>query len=127
MLVEVKRELVKQDHRYLQKRFLQDATSRLAIYIWQLPDDDEGEMLRFQVSYRDIALDWAAERGMRYAFVDDGDHPMGMKRSPVLNDAGKISGVQVERLLGYLENYAARPSLQFIRQIIERDARDGAP
>lgn len=126
MLIEVKRELVKQDHRYLQKRFLQDAISRLAIYIWQLPDDDEGEMLRFQVSYRDIALDWAAERGMRYAFVDDGDHPMGMKRSPILQDSGKIRGQQVERLLGYLENYGERPSLQFIRKIIERDMQDGA-
>ena len=67
MLVEVKRELVKQDHRYLQKRFLQDAHNRLAVYIWQLPEDDDSEMLRFQVSYREIALDWAAERGIRIA------------------------------------------------------------
>lgn len=126
MLVEVKRELVRQDHRYLQKRFLQDAPSRLAIYIWQLPDDDEGEMLRFQVSYKEIALDWAAERGMRYAFVDDGDNPMGMKRSPILQDTKRIRGLQVERLVGYLENYAERPSLQFIRKIIERDAAEGA-
>ena len=118
MLVEVRRELVRQDHRYLQKRFLQDAHNRIAIYIWQLPDDDEGEMLRFQVAYRDIALDWAAERGMRLASVDDGDNPMGMKRSPVLHAETMVRRQYVERLCDYLADHPEKTSLLFIRDII---------
>ncbi|MBV6493714.1 MAG: hypothetical protein LDLANPLL_01737 [Turneriella sp.] len=119
MLVEVKRELVKQDHRYLQKRFLQDAHNRLAVYIWQLPDDDDGEMLRFQISYREIALDWAAERGMRYASVDDGENPMGMKRSPILKEEHHVQRVAVDKLLSLLREYDEKKSLQFICKIIE--------
>lgn len=118
MLVEVRRELVRQDHRYLQKRFLQDAHNRIAIYIWQLPDDDDHEMLRFQVSYKDIALDWAAERGMRYATVDDGDNPMGMKRSPILNSENHVNQQAIERLCSYLAEHSDRPALNFIRKII---------
>lgn len=121
MLVEVRRELVRQDHRYLQKRFLQDAHNRIAIYIWQLPDDDEGEMLRFQVAYRDIALDWAAERGMRLASVDDGDNPMGMKRSPVLHAETQVRRQTVERLCEYLTDHPEKPSLLFIRDIIKTE------
>lgn len=125
MLVEVRRELVKQDHRFLQKRFLQDAHNRLAIYIWQLPEDDDGEMLRFQVAYREIALDWAAERGMRLALVDDGDNPMGMKRSPVLTAENKISQRAVERLCEYLDEHSDKVSLRFIRQIITSGVMHG--
>jgi hypothetical protein len=121
MLIEVRRELVRQDHRYLQKRFLQDAHNRIAIYIWQLPDDDEGEMLRFQVSYRDIAIDWAAERGIRLASVDDGDNPMGMKRSPVLNAENQVSRQAVERLCEYLVDHEQKPALVFIRNIIQEE------
>jgi hypothetical protein len=121
MLVEVRRELVRQDHRYLQKRFLQDAHNRIAIYIWQLPDDDEGEMLRFQVAYRDIALDWAAERGMRLASVDDGDNPMGMKRSPVLHAETMVRRQSVERLCEYLAEHPEKRSLLFIRDIITEE------
>lgn len=125
MLVEVKRELVKQDHRYLQKRFLQDAQNRLAVYIWQLPEDDDGEMLRFQVSYKEIALDWAMERGMRFASVDDGENPMGMKRSPILLQQHSLKHIQVERLVEYLDDYAEKKSLRFVRDIIVRDALAG--
>ncbi len=121
MLIEVRRELVRQDHRYLQKRFLQDAHNRIAIYIWQLPEDDEGEMLRFQVSYRDIALDWAAERGIRLASVDDGDNPMGMKRSPVLHAEKQIRKQSVERLCDYLAEHPEKPSLIFIRDVIQAE------
>lgn len=121
MLVEVRRELVKQDHRYLQKRFLQDAHNRVAIYIWQLPGDDENEMLRFQVSYRDIALDWAAERGMRLATVDDGDNPMGMKRSPVLHAEQALHLPAIERLCDYLAEHPEKPALLFIRQLIKTE------
>lgn len=121
MLVEVRRELVKQDHRYLQKRFLQDAHNRVAIYIWQLPGDDENEMLRFQVSYRDIALDWAAERGMRLATVDDGDNPMGMKRSPVLHAEQALRLPAIERLCDYLAEHPEKPALLFIRQLIKTE------
>lgn len=121
MLVEVRRELVRQDHRYLQKRFLQDAHNRVAIYIWQLPGDDESEMLRFQVSYRDIALDWACERGMRMASVDDGDNPMGMKRSPVLHAEKALRIPAIERLCDYLAEHPEKPSLLFIRQMIETE------
>lgn len=121
MLIEVRREFVKQDHRYLQKRFLQDAHLRLAIYIWQLPDDDEGEMLRFQISYKDMAIDWAAERGIRLANVDDGDNPMGMKRSPILHAANSIDTLAAARLCAYLAEAHDRPSLQFIRERIESE------
>ena len=122
MLVEVKRELVKQDHRYLQKRFLQDAHNRLAVYIWQLPDDDDGEMLRFQVSYREIALDWAAERGIRFASVDDGENPMGMKRSPILMQEHSLKNAMIEKLVTHLDEYADKKSLCFVRDVIRRDA-----
>ena len=125
MLVEVKRELVKQDHRFLQKRFLQDAHNRLAIYIWQLPEDDEGEMLRFQVAYREIALDWAAERGMRLAIVDDGDNPMGMKRSPILTAENKINQQSVQRLCEYLDEHSEKVSLRFIRETIISEVMQG--
>ncbi|MBS0619586.1 MAG: hypothetical protein JSR44_15475 [Spirochaetes bacterium] len=121
MLIEVRRELVKQDHRFLEKRFLQDAHLRLAIYIWQLPGDDEGEMLRFQISYKDTAIDWSAERGVRLAHVDDGDNPMGMKRSPILQAANSINTLAVERLCAYLAEAHDRPSLQFIRKRIETE------
>lgn len=121
MLVEVRRELVRQDHRYLQKRFLQDAHNRIAIYIWQLPEDNEAEMLRFQVAYRDIALDWAAERGIRLASVDDGDNPMGMKRSPVLHAETQVKRQSVERLCEYLAGHPEKPSLLFIRDIINQE------
>lgn len=122
MLVEVKRELVRQDHRYLQKRFLQDAHNRLAVYIWQLPDDDDGEMLRFQVSYREIALDWAAERGIRFASVDDGENPMGMKRSPILMQEHSLKNAMIEKLVAHLDEYADKKSLCFVRDVIRRDA-----
>lgn len=122
MLVEVKRELVKQDHRFLQKRFLQDAHNRLTVYIWQLPDDDEGEMLRFQVSYKEIALDWAAERGIRFASVDDGENPMGMKRSPILTQERSLKHVMVEKLVALLDEYADKKSLRFVHDTIVRDA-----
>ncbi len=125
MLVEVRRELVKQDHRYFQKRFLQDARNRIAIYIWQLPEDDENEMLRFQVSYREIALDWAAERGMRLAIVDDGDNPMGMKRSPILTAENKVNRLAVLRLCEYLDEHAEKVSLRFIRDIIVSEVLQG--
>jgi hypothetical protein len=121
MLVEVRRELVKQDHQFLQKRFLQDAQNRITIYIWQLPDDDEGEMLRFQVSYKEIALDWAAERGIRYATVDDGENPMGMKRSPILNPENSVNRVELERLCGHLDSYGERASLAFIQKIVHQE------
>ena len=121
MLVEVRRELVKQDHRYLQKRFLQDAQNRLAVYIWQLPDDDDGEMLRFQVSYKEIALDWAAERGIRFASVDDGDNPSGMKRSPILIQEHSLRHNLVGKLVQYLEENHMNKSLGFIRDTIVRD------
>lgn len=125
MLVEVRRELVKQDHRYFQKRFLQDARNRIAIYIWQLPEDDDNEMLRFQVSYREIALDWAAERGMRLAIVDDGDNPMGMKRSPILTAENKVNRLPVLRLCEYLDEHAEKVSLRFIRDIIVSEVLQG--
>lgn len=125
MLVEVRRELVRQDHLYLQKRFLQDAHNRIAIYIWQLPDDDDGEMLRFQVSYKDIALDWSAERGMRLASVDDGDNPMGMKRSPVLHAETSVKDLSVQRLCEYLDEHSEKPALGFIRRIITDDLLKG--
>jgi hypothetical protein len=125
MLVEVRRELVKQDHRFLQKRFLQDAHNRLAIYIWQLPEDDDGEMLRFQVAYREIALDWAAERGMRLAIVDDGDNPMGMKRSPILTAENRINEGAVRRLCEYLDEHSDKVSLRFIRQVILSEVSQG--
>jgi|JI8StandDraft_1071087.scaffolds.fasta_scaffold103612_2 hypothetical protein len=125
MLVEVRRELVKQDHRFLQKRFLQDAHNRLAIYIWQLPEDDDGEMLRFQVAYREIALDWAAERGMRLAIVDDGDNPMGMKRSPILTAENTINEGAVRRLCEYLDEHSDKVSLRFIRQVILSEVSQG--
>ena len=121
MLVEVRRELVRQDHRYLQKRFLQDATSRIAIYIWQLPDDDDGEMLRFQISYKEVAIDWAAERGLRFASVDDGDNPMGMKRSPILHEENSLQSKQVQRLCDYLGEHADKPALRFIRDMLVRE------
>ncbi|HRP70377.1 MAG TPA: hypothetical protein PLY93_12660 [Turneriella sp.] len=122
MLVEVRRELVKQDHRYLQKRFLQDAHNRLAIYIWQLPDDAADEMLRFQISYREIALDWAAERGIRYASVDDGENPMGMKRSPVLKQEHSVRESLLTKLIDLLKGYSDKKSLQFIIDIIENES-----
>lgn len=125
MLVEVRRELVRQDHRYLQKRFLQDAASRIAIYIWQLPDDDDGEMLRFQVSYKEIAIDWAAERGLRFASVDDGDNPMGMKRSPILHQENSLQATQIQRLCNYLDEHAEKPALCFIRDMLVRDVLHG--
>lgn len=125
MLVEVRRELVKQDHRYLQKRFLQDAQKRLAVYIWQLPDDDEGEMLRFQVSFKEIAVDWAAERGVRLASVDDGENPMGMKRSPILTAENSVSRLLVERMLACLDEYDTKGSLRFIREIIAGEVLGG--
>ncbi|MBN8221189.1 MAG: hypothetical protein J0L53_09710 [Spirochaetes bacterium] len=122
MLVEVKRELVKQDHRFLQKRFLQDAHNRLTVYIWQLPDDDDGEMLRFQVSYKEIAVDWAAERGIRFASVDDGENPMGMKRSPILTQERSLKHAMLERLVAQLDSYSDKKSLRFVRDTIDRDA-----
>jgi hypothetical protein len=126
MLIEVRRELVRQDHRYLQKRFLQDAHNRIAIYIWQLPQDDDREMLRFQVTYRDMALDWAAERGLRFASVDDGDNPMGMKRTPILNAENSVSKQAVERLCQYLSEHPEKPALQFIREIIQKEILQGS-
>lgn len=126
-LIEVKRERVRQDHRYLIKRYLQDASRRLTIYIWQLPEDDDGEMLRFQISFREIALDWAAERGMRYATVDDGDNPMGMKRSPILSPEHSLERRMVERLLEILAEFSGQPSVEFIRQVLLKDAERGAP
>ena len=125
MLIEVKRELVKQDHRFLQKRFLQDAPKRIAIYIWQLPEDDEGEMLRFQVAYKEIAIDWAAERGRRCATVDDGDNPMGMKRTPLLHAENSLQLKPIQRLCDYLDEHAEKPSLRFIRDLIVRDVLHG--
>lgn len=125
MLVEVRRELVKQDHRYLQKRFLQDARNRVAIYIWQLPEDDEGEMLRFQITYRETAVDWAAERGLRFAIVDDGDNPMGMKRSPILKQEKSVDLKPIEKLCSYLEEHADRLSLRFIHDLLVRDVLHG--
>jgi len=122
-LLEIKRERVKQDHRYLQKRYLQDAARRLTIYIWQLPDDDDSEMLRFQISFREIALDWAAERGMRYATVDDGANPMGMKRSPILSPEHSLEKRLIDRLLDHLNDYSEQRVIQFIRQIILEDAQ----
>ena len=125
MLVEVRRELVRQDHGYLQKRFLQDATSRIAIYIWQLPDDDDGEMLRFQVSYKEVAIDWAAERGLRFASVEDGDNPMGMKRSPILHEENSLQTKHIQRLCDYLDEHAEKPALRFIRDMLVRDVLHG--
>lgn len=122
MLVEVKRELVKQDHRFLQKRFLQDAHNRLTVYIWQLPEDDDGEMLRFQVSYKEIAVDWAAERGIRFASVDDGENPMGMKRSPILTQERSLKNALLEKLVAQLDSYTDKKSLRFVRDTIDRDA-----
>lgn len=127
MLVEVRRELVRQDHRYLQKRFLQDAHNRIAIYIWQLPEDDEQEMLRFQVSFREIALDWTAERGVRLASVDDGDNPMGMKRSPLLHAENTLQRQSVERLDEYLTDHPEKPALIFIRDIIRKEVLKNLP
>lgn len=127
MLVEVRRELVRQDHRYLQKRFLQDAHNRIAIYIWQLPEDDEQEMLRFQVSFREIALDWTAERGMRLASVDDGDNPMGMKRSPLLHAENTLQRQSVERLDEYLTDHPEKPALICIRDIIRKEVLKNLP
>lgn len=125
MLVEVRRELVKQDHRYLQKRFLQDASNRIAIFIWQLPEDDDGEMLRFQISYKEVAIDWAAERGLRFASVDDGDNPSGMKRSPILNAENSVARTPVIRLCNLLDEHADKPSLRFIRDLIVREVLQG--
>lgn len=125
MLVEVRRELVRQDHRFLQKRFLQDARNRIAIYIWQLPEDDEKEMLRFQISYKEMAIDWAAERGLRFASVDDGDNPMGMKRSPILHEENSVKTTQIQRLCDYLDEHAEKQSLQFIRNMLVRDVLKG--
>jgi hypothetical protein len=126
MLVEVKRELVKQDHRYLQKRFLQDVQNRLTVYIWQLPDDDDSEMLRFQVSYKEIALDWAAERGIRFATVDDGENPMGMKRSPILTQERSLKHTMIERLVKHLDEYSEKKSLRFVRDTIVGEALSGS-
>lgn len=124
MLVEVKREFVKQDHRFLIKRFLQDARNRIAIYIWQLPEDDVGEMLRFQITYKEFAIDWKAERGIRFARVDEGDNPMGMKRSPILEATDSVGRLAMERLCTYLEEHAVVPSLPFILHTIETSLKN---
>ncbi len=119
MLVEVKHEFVKQDHRILKKRFLQDAQNRTAIYIWQLPEDAANEMLRFQITYKEFAIDWKAEHGIRFARVDEGDNPMGMKRSPVLEATDSVGRIAMERLCTYLEEHELVPSLPFILHTIE--------
>jgi hypothetical protein len=82
-------------------------------------------MLRFQVAYREIALDWAAERGMRLAIVDDGDNPMGMKRSPILTAENTINEGAVRRLCEYLDEHSDKVSLRFIRQVILSEVSQG--
>ena len=71
------------------------------------------------------ALDWAAERGLRFASVDDGDNPMGMKRSPVLHEENSLQSRQVERLCTYLDEHAEKPALRFIRDMLVSDVLRG--
>lgn len=118
MLVEVRRELVKQDHQYLQKRFLQDAQQRVSIHIWQLPGDAEEEMLRFQIAWRELAFDWSADRGLYVAKFDEGENPMGMKRSPLLLVQSSADRREVEKLCDYLRQFPEKRSLQFICKVI---------
>jgi len=119
MLIEIKKELVRQEHQILEKRFLQDSQNRMTIYIWQLPGDAPGEMLKFQISYKEDIFEWSAQTGLRYGSLDEGDNPMGMKRTPIMTMADSLDQKAASRITEYLEPHATKPELNFILSIIQ--------
>lgn len=101
-LIEVREELLKQEKGNVRKRFFQDASARLTLYIWQQRDAARGDnILRYQISYKDSIFEWSPEKGLRYGKVDEGDNPMGMKRSPVMYMSAEINKQALVRLVNY--------------------------
>jgi len=125
MLIEIRKELVRQEHQVLEKRYLQDSQNRMTIYIWQLPGDAPGEMLKFQISYKEDIFEWSAQKGLRCGLLDEGDNPMGMKRAPILMMADSIDAKAAARVSEYLQSLASKPDLNFILTIIQSAKKVG--
>lgn len=101
-LIEVRENLLKQEKGDIRKRFFQDTSAKLTLYIWQNRIAEAGNNIeRYQISYKDSIFEWSPEKGLRYGKLDEGDNPMGMKRSPVMYMSAELNQTALARLVNY--------------------------
>lgn len=101
-LIEVRENLLKQEKGDIRKRFFQDTSAKLTLYIWQNRIAEMGNNIeRYQISYKDSIFEWSPEKGLRYGKLDEGDNPMGMKRSPVMYMSPELNQTALARLVNY--------------------------
>lgn len=126
-LFEVQGKFLKEDKSGLTYRFFQDAAKRVSLYIWQddkTADSFEKKLKRFQLSYQDLLVEYKQDGEMKYARVDDGSNPMGVKRSPQMfmqTSFNEADRKEFDNFFTYCDRQSKNlVELQTIRSIIER-------
>lgn len=100
-LFEVRSEYLKKKYPDKRPRMFQDGALGLFIHVWE--NLESGKMEKIQVSWGDNILEWSPGK-LRTGCFDEGDNPMGMKRSPLMNFSNDQNSPFVKRVCRELDH-----------------------
>ena len=106
MLNEINQKILKQNNAEVLYRFLQDIHAKVNIFIWQHQGENANAQFgikKVQFSNRDHIIEWKENKNLKYGRVDEGENPMGIKRSPVMILREEVDPKAFQQILTYLE------------------------
>ena len=99
-LFEISNHLLKQNIEGLDFRYLQDPDEKITLYLWQTRTEHP-TIEKYQISTSEHMLEWNKDHQVKYARIDEGFNPMGMKRASLMYMQANINN----EILYYFENY----------------------
>jgi len=106
-LFEVSHKHLKQDEAGILYRFFQDSKEDLNLYIWQNENMIEASdfgIEKFQIAHKNHILEWKKNSKLKYGRIDEGDNPMGMKRSPMICLREEVDVDELKFIIFYIKN-----------------------
>ncbi len=118
-LLEVREKLLRDQSHELRMRFYHDSFSRASLNLWQ--HRDTGKVYRFQFSFRENIFEMTEGGTLRFGRLDEGENPMGVKRSPVMILSDSIDMVALQSAVSYLSRQSLTPELAEILEVLRRE------